>query len=595
MADVGMYVPVSAVFPGVEPTFGVFRTLLEQLSRTDVLFWCARLNSVLSGSSGLSHIERQHFGLARFMSPGEISMVNQFCIDQARTPDTVVVFFRGQVLEVMRWAALYCDDLASDGTTFDDPKVRCCFAKVCLIASDVWARRVYGQSLDLSRGIPDARRGALGPLRKAVEGSLTPTELSLSLGRGWLLFHEYIPAIDKSFVSIFENVTGLSVEDYFICWALILTNYVKPNSETPIFSVLGIGSKTACPDVLGQFLKLESQTVEDLRGALWPKANRDSPDVSEISVYDYKPLRERPILRTSDGRLITMDPVFCFEKCSIGPLFHALGGVSKPTRLFEVFGIAFERYVCDMLVRMFPSGSGSVSTPLTCNMEDSDSRGRHYEIDACLNYVNDVIFFEIKAVWGRETELSPENSESLLALLRQRFSITTGSVKGIGQIVRAINALIRNEWLGPNGDFRNVRTISPVLVVHDRLSGSPGFGAFILEEFKAALEAHTQIATDQFLSRGYQVSGPVVLTVEDVELLEVSTERTGIRELLAEYGRWSPDRMQPFANFLANISGDGRVLANRVLASASMHVLDLAIRRFFPDQIRSSKSDSETT
>jgi hypothetical protein len=406
----------------------------------------------------------------------------------------------------------------------------------------------------------------------------------MSLGRGWLLFHEHISGIDSSFPKIFENVTGLSVEDYFICWASVLTNYLKPNSETPILSASGIGSATACPDVLQRFLKLESQTVEELSRALWPKHTRDSSDVSDISAYDYRPLRERPILRTSDGRLIIMDPVFCFEKCSAGPLFHALGA-SNPNHLFEVFGIAFERYVCDTLARMFPSGNGALSTPLRCRVEDTDSAGRHYEIDACLNYITDVIFFEIKAVWGRETELLPENSESLLSLLRQRFSSTANSVKGIGQLVRAINALTTRQWFGPNGDFRDAQTICPVLVVHDRLSGIPGFGAFILEEFQAGLEEHTQIASDQFVSGGFKICGPVVLTVEDLELLEVSIERTGFRELLAEYCRWSPDRTQPFASFLANISRDGRVLANRVLASTSMHVLELAIQRLFPNQV----------
>lgn len=594
MADVGVYVPVSVVFPGIEPTFRVFRSLLEQLSRTDVLIWCARLNSVLSGPSGLSHFERQQFGLTKFMSPVEIGMVNQFCIDRASAPDSVAVFFRGQVLEVLRWAALCCEDHANDETTFEDPEVRRCFAKVCLIASDLWARRVYGQSLDLSRGIPDARRRALGPLRKGVEGSLTPTELYQSLGRGWLLFNQYIPDIDNSFSQTFENVTGLSVEDYFICWASVLTNYLKPNSETPIFSVAVIGSTTACPDMFRQFLRLESQTVEDLRGALWPSDNRDRPEFSETSAYDYKPLRERPILKTPDGRLIIMDPVFCFEKCSVGPLFHAFGA-SNPNRLFEIFGKAFERYVCDMLARTFPSGSGTLSTPLKCGVEDTDLSGRHYEIDACLNYIADVVFFEIKAAWGRETELSPENSESLLSLLRQRFSSTANSTKGIGQLVRAINALTTRQWVGPNGDFRQARTICPVLVVHDRLSGSPGFGAFILEEFMTGLEEYTQIASDQFMSGGFKICGPVVLTVEDLELLEVSTERIGFRELLAEYRRWSPDRTQPFASFLADISRDGRVLANRVLASTSMHVLELAIRRLFPNQAQNSVSESELT
>jgi len=82
---------------------------------------------------------------------------------------------------------------------------------------------------------------------------------------------------------------------------------------------------------------------------------------------------------------------------------------------------------------------------------------------------------------------------------------------------------------------------------------------------------------------------PIVLTAEDLELLEVSTERAGFRDLLAEYGRFSPDRMLPFSAFLAEISASGRVFANRALAATSMDVLNRAMEQLFH---RSAKRDS---
>ncbi|MGA2741610.1 MAG: hypothetical protein ABSG65_29760 [Bryobacteraceae bacterium] len=72
-----------------------------------------------------------------------------------------------------------------------------------------------------------------------------------------------------------------------------------------------------------------------------------------------------------------------------------------------------------------------------------------------------------------------------------------------------------------------------------------------------------------------------MLTVEDLELLEVSIERSGIRDVLAEYTSWSPDRMLPFSDFLAEISATGRVFANRHLAATSIEVLERAIARLF--------------
>ena len=66
-----------------------------------------------------------------------------------------------------------------------------------------------------------------------------------------------------------------------------------------------------------------------------------------------------------------------------------------------------------------------------------------------------------------------------------------------------------------------------------------------------------------------------------MELLEVSLENAGLRELLAEYNARSPDRMTPFSAFLAEISTAGRVFANRELAATSMQILERAMHRLF--------------
>jgi len=592
MPHIGIYAPISAIFPGLEPTFATFVSRLRRLSRTDVLFWCARLNSVVSGQSGVSHEQRQAFGLRALLSRAEITLLDRFCHDQQRPPGSVTIFFRGQILELLRWAALYCDDQSGDGTTFDDPEVRGTFAQACLIASDLWARRVYGDAVNLADGLDAARTRSLGPLREGMEGSLTPGELSQSLGRGWQLFREYVPLVDAGFESAFESATHLSTEDYFICWGALITNYAKPNREATIFSADTAAENTACPELLRRFLALESQSPDDLRASLWPGVDRETPSPSETCPYDYRPLRERPILRTADRRLILMDPVFSAEKCSVGPLFHVLPR-SDANRVFEVFGRAFERYVCDALRRAFPKAAPSLVTPLSCNVEGRDQYGGQYEVDACLNYVTELVLFEIKAVLGQESALSPESSDALLGLLRKRFSVVDESVKGVGQLARIVNALVTRRWFGPNNEFEAVRRVYPVIVVHDRLSGSPGFGTFIVEEFRRALSLHGEAGPGEFASGHLRILAPVVLTVEDLELLEVSVERCGLREFLAEYSRWSPDRMVPFSDFLAEISGSGRVFANRALAATSVEVLTRAIKRLFPHGATGSKVENE--
>lgn len=581
MAQVGIYVPISAIFPDANPTFSSFRSLLQRLSRTDVLFWCARLNHVVSGQSALSHEQRQAFGLQKLFSQTEIGRLDRFCSTQNRLSENTTVFFRGQILELFRWAVLYCDDQDDDGTTFEDPDVRRDFVQACLIASDLWSRRVHGEALDLSHGLDTARRRALGPFRKTMEGSLTPGELSQNLGRGWQLFREHVPRVESSFESIFESATHLSTEDYYICWSALITNYAKPASETTIFCADRMAAPTACPELLQRFLALESQSPDDLRSSLWPNVDRGSSSPAEDHPYDYRPLRERPILASRDGRLILVDPVFSFDKCSIGPLFHALP-LFNANHLFQVFGKAFEAYVCDLLERAFPKVGSGLATPMSRNIQDRDVGGEQYEIDACLNYVTDLVLFEIKAVWVQEPKLSPKSSDALIGLLRERYSVTDKSVKGAGQLARVINALVMRQWLGPRNEFAAVRTIYPVIVVNDRLSASPGFGIFVVDEFRKALLPHMVSCPGELTARGLRIFAPVVLTVEDMELLEVSIERSGFREILVNYCKWSPDRMLPFSDFLAEMSGLGLVLANRFLAATSMEVLNRAIGRLFP-------------
>ena len=58
--------------------------------------------------------------------------------------DKVTVFFRGQLLEVIRWACLFCQDQPDDGRTFENPEIRRIFAQVLLMAGDLWVKGYSG-------------------------------------------------------------------------------------------------------------------------------------------------------------------------------------------------------------------------------------------------------------------------------------------------------------------------------------------------------------------------------------------------------------------------------------------------------------------
>jgi hypothetical protein len=70
--SVAVYVTVSAIFPEMESTPETFRSTVRQLSRTDLLFCCARVNSVLTAQSDLSHEQEQTFAVQKFFSDDKI-------------------------------------------------------------------------------------------------------------------------------------------------------------------------------------------------------------------------------------------------------------------------------------------------------------------------------------------------------------------------------------------------------------------------------------------------------------------------------------------------------------------------------------------
>ena len=172
--QIGIFLPVSEVFPGTESDFETFKSLLSNLSRSDSLFWCARINIIISDPE-MDHISKQNAGLGLFFTKEEIDKVNDYARKNGGAK-RVTIFFRGQILELIRWIVLFCNDFPGDGTTFENPSVRQNFAKVLLIAGDIWSKHVFGEDrFSLDGGMKIARKRALGAIRKSVEAT-SPTQ-----------------------------------------------------------------------------------------------------------------------------------------------------------------------------------------------------------------------------------------------------------------------------------------------------------------------------------------------------------------------------------------------------------------------------------
>lgn len=492
ISQIGVYLPISVLYPEVQSDFITFKSLLAGLSRTDSLFWCARVNMVLS-SREASHCEKQEFVLKQFLSRSEISVVNNFCKKYGGA-ENVTVFFRGQMLELIRWIALYCNDYAGDGTTFEDPTVRKRFAQAALIAGDFWAKRVFGTRFTLRDGVEVGRRRALGAIRKSIEDTSLSLSMQQSLGRGWSLFHDYFQRSYQDLESEFISVTGLSVEQYYICLASIAINFMDPKKNTGIFNAKTLGESTPYHAVFQKYINLESQSSTKLRNALWGGvATEDFKSEQDIPYYDYRSLRDKPIFRAEDGRAIILDSIMYSERASVGPLFYlAQSKASKANEIFSAYGIAFENYANDILKRMFDEGRNTLSTRLQCNIKVKDRTGKNFEIDSCLNDVTEMVVFEMKAGWLPEKTILSDNYERYLHCLLKKYGTVKGesgerAVKGMGQLARTVNLIALKEWSGHNDEFSKVERIYPVLVVHDVHLSAPIYGNYFAKEFEKYL------------------------------------------------------------------------------------------------------------
>ena len=157
--QIAIYIRISDVFPNMNNDFQTFKSLLEDLSLTDTFFWCARLNMVLSTWMNVDPKARQEFGLRQFLTTDEIRVVNDF-VSKHGGPQKVIIFSRGQILELLRWILLYCKDFHDDGITFEKQEIRLKFVQAALIATDIWAQRVFEGRFPTDEDIDEGRQKA---------------------------------------------------------------------------------------------------------------------------------------------------------------------------------------------------------------------------------------------------------------------------------------------------------------------------------------------------------------------------------------------------------------------------------------------------
>lgn len=612
-------VPVSVVFPeinhsyeNIEKGFDTFIRLLGWLSRTDTLFWCARLNLILSSSANDDEISKQQHFLDLFLTSAEISRINKFCADLGRDKNAVRVIARGQILEMIRWVSLYCVDSPNDKFTFDDATVRSRFAQALLIAGDLWAHRVYkGKLSHEADSMDEAKAWAMPSIRLSVADNSTSMDLWRIIARGRMIFNTVMAENRPSFASDFQAQTKLSLDDYYIYLSLMKVDFcdiskerlkelLHSNRGCGAFNIHDIMRQANLPeDARAKFwtyIQLDSQTPTELRESLWGTC-RDINTTQARERFDYTPLRTKPILRAEDGRIIVLDPVFFGEKASPGPIFHVSAGTTSGKRtsysLFVDFGKAFEDYCGRNLASMYPSSL--LVKRLSCPLIRANSRDEI--IDACLNDVTEAVFFEMKGVFLADSIIECEDSNQYIELLNQKYVRDGKKAKGVGQLARAIDKVSTKEWTAIDQDFSQLNKIYPVLVVHDRLLTSPGHSEYLAGRFVDELSPDSKMSNNIMIKNGILVAPLTVMLIDDLEDLESSVNYFSLRDLLCDYSRDCPERNVPLRQYVAD-SAKYKFRLNMGMVWETKRTLKDVIRRVFgvaPDSVLPSEGDSTAT
>jgi hypothetical protein len=587
---VGIFAPYDAVFNDGVTTFEHFKQVLKLLSRTDTLFWCARLNLILADSNLDEKAKQQQF-LDFFFTEQQIDNLNKF-IRVRGVSGNVAVVHRGTLLELIRWICLLCSDCPDDGKTFERAEVREAFARVLLMANDLWAQRVYGKSVFEGASIGEKRTNALAPFRHSMAETFCHPRQFEALARGAKLFDEVFPGYYTGFHSEFLNLTGLSLDEYFLCLCCLMAQYMNSEaksgvgckSDSGIFTLKSIKNPAPHMEELFQnFFALLSITPEELKTAFWPRIQEESTGFG--CEYSLKPLRERPILRAADGRMIILDPVFFAEKASVGPLFHLMNvGTPKKTSnvLFAAFGHAFEAYVGNILQHIYPDPGSHLARRLYPDVREAKN-DQIQVADFIVDDVTDIVIIEAKAVWIKDEWVSDNDPKVFVKQLLTKYGGEDNN-KGYKQLARSIAKISVQEWQPVGVDLTRLRCVYPVLLVHDSLLDAPGFGHFLTKGFRHTLQP------DSFDVGGWMVKGCLrvaplfVMTIDDLECLEFSLDKFTLIDLLKTYSAAMPGRLVSLNNFMAANSEQFPLIHNKSLASGWAQILKECMRRVFPNQ-----------
>jgi hypothetical protein len=146
--NIAFFAPAGVAFPGVSADRKTLRSLLEPLDLTEVLFTATRLNLILSDKVNddprdahwsIRHQDLQSALVLSFFNEEQVDRIDAYIKASKAGPGDWQVFFRGQSLELIRQACIFCSERPDAPKIETDSTQRARFSEAALIASELWS------------------------------------------------------------------------------------------------------------------------------------------------------------------------------------------------------------------------------------------------------------------------------------------------------------------------------------------------------------------------------------------------------------------------------------------------------------------------
>jgi hypothetical protein len=491
------YVSYSELNGGVRASLEQFRAELTQFNRTQVIYLCGVMNSVITDWQGHYRPEA-HEELVR--NSFALQFAEKLIAAGKNKENPRGVYHRQQLLLVCKQAFLVCPDAGGKNPLV--APYSGWMARVLLMANDLIPK---GLTRDLPTFLTsDAMMKVMSELIPIGEASGHFRAIN-KIVRSRLMLDRFLPGGSAAVRETFEKKIGVSLKEYFALTFATLGRYfdldLTKYQADPARFVLSEGwfrTAAVSPSAVAAFLAEVSAPSDDFAKDLCEERQ---------PTCDFTCFRSKPIFRDEQNYLL-VDPLFLAEKAESGVFWNINNALPNAKRLrwHEDWGAAFEAYVNwligesadGVLNRVFPNPAFSDDGREVC--------------DAFILCGDSLLFLESKGATFTASAKYGTDPAKLGAEIEEKLVQNKEGGRGIGQLAARITEVFNS--IRPRKveglDLSKVNKVFPVLITRDDIGAALVINAYLASRFRDLFNR---------MSVSVTVTPPHCLSAQDLEMI----------------------------------------------------------------------------